>query len=940
MAEPPAPKVKRAHITSPSLAIPASDQRAAIREAYRLRPDLRFLLAIGEIRRLATGKPGPPGVPATASFRDGKWTVRIGDAELGTLPELPDFPDYLALLVRYAKSSVPKATSGRRSAASGGHDAFLMPGVASELTSGDSASESLSIPDAARCLARITFQMEDRLEISPLIPARALALLAAARARDGRAAVEEEILLAHVLGYTRHAEALAKSSPESSSLRLFETRGDDALAKMASASGASEETRYLALRRAADHGDLSSWKDARARLFPGNDSPSIIATGLLLPLPHEVEVTEERELIAEALPREVLRELQNPTAPEPQGSEERSFAFDSALSHASANAHGRIWDGPALEAYYSAIYLAPAVEMHGSFGIPSGPGAKLIAALSDKPDSTPEGDSGAGAPLRIENLERNLRAGQIAEPQIGPSIQALVRRLDSRPTHRARVAWLLHYYLLDPLASESLHRSLLQVLGDGSVKAKAESALYVGDWATLDRLVGSPQTGAEEAAGILWTWYGSKTELDRLDRQYARLIERFPGEWDCTSYYVDFLRSQGNYRKACEVGELWLRRNTDPRTPGYFHAHIRLAHSYALAHEFEKGRALLEAMTESESFQQTIRSRGLAECLAGLGQFAEADARIRDVLRWNRLDPENIEDFVRILWREGKNDDAADALIAPENHLKQDDQCRILTEDLPDIFAPAPATKLEDAVDAIVKRPALAGLYRCGGAGFAKAGRWEEAFLVSSRFPPGPEKMDRLIQLYEYRKSWKGREDAADWLKAQIPPGQLNPLSMKALYSKNDDLLWDVIVTPEPNNHPEWVWLFRADAFALRGGADSHRTALLGYFGEDGPDPYRAMGRYLIGLKSEQDLLALATTPERLSEVAYYLGARAQGEKRFRDACEWYRVSMETHQNTMTRSLAAYALSEWARTGQGIWKLEAESSSAAAISTAPSRTPR
>ena len=142
--------------------------------------------------------------------------------------------------------------------------------------------------------------MPDPLEIAPLIPARALALLAAARASDGNAGVEEEILLAHALGYTRHAEKLAATLPPDNSLHAFEALDEHALIEMASKPDASEQVRYLAVRRATASGNLAAWTQARESYLPGNDSVAVIATGLAIDLPAQVEVTQRRELMEEA----------------------------------------------------------------------------------------------------------------------------------------------------------------------------------------------------------------------------------------------------------------------------------------------------------------------------------------------------------------------------------------------------------------------------------------------------------------------------------------------------------------------------------------------------------------------------------------------------------------------------------------------------------------
>jgi hypothetical protein len=330
-------------------------------------------------------------------------------------------------------------------------------------------------------------------------------------------------------------------------------------------------------------------------------------------------------------------------------------------------------------------------------------------------------------------------------------------------------------------------------------------------------------------------------------------------------------------------------------------------------------------MRESERFQQANRKRGMAECLAGLGRLPEAEAMAREAVGSLEGQSEALRDLVTILWKEGKDAEAVKLLADPKGYLAAWEICEALDKDFSGVYLDLPAERLTRAVDAIAKKPELSNYSTCVIRGFGNAGRWEDALRIAERLsPPSPERMDQLIVLYGYIKTGKGREAAAEWLREKIAPDKRNPLSMKALYTKNDDLLWDVIGTPNPNDHPEWVWLFRAVAFALRGSdADPHRAELLDYYGKDKRDPYHVMGRYLVGLAPETDMIALAATSRSRSEIAYYLGARAQREKRFRDACEWYRVAAESGEGTSPRSLALYTLGEWAGMRQGIWKLEA-----------------
>ena len=315
-AGPPPPPIKHHILKVAPLAIPVADRRSALRDAYRLRPDRRFMLALGEVRRLAARTPAPPGGAAEAGFSAGTWTIRIADTDVGTLPELPDFPDYLALLVGYAKSSGPArgAASGKSPRDTGSR--FLMPGILGDLRSAEASPGGVSFPDAARSFARIAFQMEDRLELAPLVPSRAMALLAIARAHDVHAAVEEEVLLAHALGYTRHAEDLARTLPQGTPLRLFEASDDAALWALASKPGASEEARYLALRRTIAEGDVARWKEARSHFFPNDSSLAMVSTGLELPLSGLTEVQDTKAILTTAVPRAVLREISGSADPD------------------------------------------------------------------------------------------------------------------------------------------------------------------------------------------------------------------------------------------------------------------------------------------------------------------------------------------------------------------------------------------------------------------------------------------------------------------------------------------------------------------------------------------------------------------------------------------------------------------------------------------------
>jgi hypothetical protein len=199
---------------------------------------------------------------------------------------------------------------------------------------------------------------------------------------------------------------------------------------------------------------------------------------------------------------------------------------------------------------------------------------------------------------------------------------------------------------------------------------------------------------------------------------------------------------------------------------------------------------------------------------------------------------------------------------------------------------------------------------------------WEDASRAASELsPPGTQISTELLTAYGYRKNANGAAAASEWLKKKIPPGLMNRVALEALNAKHDDLLWSAI-HPEPGNQPHIVWITRAAAYALRGATDAQRAQLLAYFRTTDPEPFHKVGRFLLGIATEADVLQTIQSAPDLSLAAYFLGAKAQGEKRFADACEWYRVAIETKEETVGLSLASWALSEWVQTARGISKLE------------------
>jgi hypothetical protein len=241
----------------------------AVQTAYRLSPDNRLLLAVGEIHFLYTGK---EPAKAVAEYRGSGWQIRYQNQEVGTLPELPDFPDFMKLLSKWSRqlneqyplNLKESQNETWKQSVTGQLDRVLLPHVLSALKEIDSQwqqgqrdPELLSL--AARGLALMTLQSSDRMEILDPLPAKALAMLAMARSMTRQDMDWEESLLAEVMDYSAHAIRFAKKLSSSDPLRHYVNRNDARLKSLAESENTDRLPRYLWLLRLAKREDLQGW---------------------------------------------------------------------------------------------------------------------------------------------------------------------------------------------------------------------------------------------------------------------------------------------------------------------------------------------------------------------------------------------------------------------------------------------------------------------------------------------------------------------------------------------------------------------------------------------------------------------------------------------------------------------------------------------------------
>ena len=97
------------------------------------------------------------------------------------------------------------------------------------------------------------------------------------------------------------------------------------------------------------------------------------------------------------------------------------------------------------------------------------------------------------------------------------------------------------------------------------------------------------------------------------------------------------------------------------------------------------------------------------------------------------------------------------------------------------------------------------------------------------------------------------------------------------------------------------------------------------HFANAQPGHYHTIGRYLLGKASEAELLAEAVDQKKSNEIYYFIGLKAKTEGRYRDAADWFWLTMEI--GTMNNGETRWALDQlylWMEKGKSLRLLAEE----------------
>jgi hypothetical protein len=921
--------------------------KAAYEQAYRLGPDRRILLALSNLEHLLTGQ---PRTAVEARFQDGKWLLLSNGTELGSLPEFPDFTHAIALLEARARKlgldklnlSADKGEAAQLPLPLGRATLEELRRLDKDWSAGKRSASTLH--QGARALAMLSFQLVDLTETADAVPARALAHLALARAATGEPLTEEQVLLAHSLGYSRTARQLAQALPPDSLLRLYVTEDDTALEARTRAERQPGLAQHLWLRRLAEVGRTER-SERQSRVAPS----SVLELQELSARLRINEFESDRLLGAVApvlLLREVATAAGNPgpdervrAKPSRKGGGELQKRVQQTIERFKALTRGTLppfeeqlarvgqanaffLDAEAERAWFQGLFFSAQYKMglhlldslasaeaaqrfSSSLGTGSLPVSKdfqewmtlLIDAESGKQaeaslmKSLVELESLGASPL-VRVFEQLEDSADWGDPALSSMTRRLAARMDSRPDHRSTLASIAYSALLDIGLSEKLHRAALEAEASASVEAWL--AWLDRGTTRLREMQRSPDVPARVRLRIIENLLTEQPEeSSALMGKLAPLLKERGKEWSFTSRCVELLEDYQRYAEAQTLVERWLKEYAKPQSFDVVFARTALARLHQAQGNPQAGWTAVEPVIFSNQFGALQRAALLAH---ELGKTEQAEALAQQAAQ-RYPGHKSLALRAELLWRSGEHAQVPSLLAKPARALRAIDWRTHLGARFAAVFARRPVSEGLSAFEEL--RKAKVGALELSQLAMAvsRAGSPELAFEMQSRVDaPGLQKLEMIMTAYSFLKQWKSEQAAVEWLRAQVPPRFLEPLSMFAFSEKADVVLWDVIPGPQATSETaDYVWLMRAAAsLRARDSDEAHQQALHQRFEVDRPGFYHQVGRYLLGLIPEEAVIAAAATPKSRQELPFFLGFKAQVEGRYADAVTWYRAIVET----------------------------------------------
>src|SRR6266566_3939122 len=640
-----APGLPAIDVTDPAprsiLEVPAAQMPAALKQFYVLTPDARFLYAVAEVHRLATGKPVDT---VKVSWKGDRWAIAYRGEQVGELPDLPGFDDGSALLNSWAARLVAHlafATTGpsvpERDSVRALLERLDPPQVSAALRLVDAGwrrgSHAAWLPLAATGLTLLAIQLPKVDVVGDPLVGRALAATALAGAAGYADSITRiRVLLAEHMGYTRDAVRLAARLP------------------------ADDPARLLALRARADLGESSDFQEALEAVGTETstsgtlgaavtanefETDALVASLMPATLAGELAPFTRRAGYFERLGRALARLVAGRA---PRGAVAWADLFSTradggkALAdfEADLGALAPQFGGPFLNGDLYGLYFR--AQLHAAFertcihyvdGLSTVSGSTRLLNAFDEPPPPPGLWAGvtrwcsgraaviAGRGSAARLLDDLSTVSGMSEPALSRSlddIDDLLRyldkehiaaartvfvRLDSRPHELRRASQVVTGELGDVPLAERLDGRLLDLASVDYPDLAVWNAQYRADARALTAQARDRSLTLEARFKALHYLLDISADTVATFAAFERLLAEAPDNWDERRRYIEILERTRRFSDAARVSRAWLAGHGPDRGFDYLFASTALARQYQYMGRLNEAYALLQPLQGS-----------------------------------------------------------------------------------------------------------------------------------------------------------------------------------------------------------------------------------------------------------------------------------------------------------------------------------------------------
>ncbi len=913
-----------------------------MRSSYKLLPDRRFLLAIAEIHQLITGEAKSE---IELSYTENGWLINYKGEKVGSLSVFPTGDELFALLKQWSKNLKttvgPQVISGK--SAPPVQVTTLCPSELFKLFSVSNAkdyqTDICKIQTASSAAAWLSIVSIDETGVGDGFYSRALALKACSLSDDSVENIRNECLLADSLQYYAHARKLAAKLPVGDPVRLYLEQDTAGLAKACLGSNKLDQKTFLYLMTLARQRNSAQWlkvlKDHSAdsqkmALAVIRTACEFAGEKTQLPVGHYLMVATSRDLRQSSAKKNSAGapidfqdiawsfEKSRESSEWIVGDMAKEFEKSLATVEKSDNAVNTLQQ----DDYYRAIFATGVYRMATSYltlnternrlaqfsksiAVKDGPLAnlgpwldyilKLSVSIVDPTDVTNEVTQlrSLGARPLADLIMQAGSFSTLKEPyKLFPACRYLFEFADTRPDTRLALAEIADRGLLYPSISHKLYLASLKDGDSSSVGGRIERAIALRRQDEMVALIKAAFLTENEEMRLLQRMeHLGGVSSAALTGMYRTCAEKHANAWEFVQTYCNHLMETKQNAEATRVLRTFASKGKQANSHELIQAKYQLATIALKEKRYDDGLKDIDKLENTEQSQVLILK---ARLLEGLNKREDAEAWAEEALKRFPTDPKCISLKAELLWRNGKNAEAAHLLSSRRQHLS-------VTE-WRDYVAPAFARVFDidsnkmllavgSLVDERINSPDTLG--QLARAAYVDDHAPEAFGILMRTGQQGIDAGDLFTCAYRYLKRWKGEKSALEWLTAAVGPADRIRLAPYAFLSGQFELLWTLNPqTPDPNE-TEHLWLMRTAACLVDSDlSKKYKPSLVEHFKKSN-QPSADLGKYMLGLSSSYPTTIL--NDAQRCQYAFYIGWKqlATGEDFF-SGTEFYHLALET----------------------------------------------